>query len=253
MKPKVGILITGRLKSVRLRRKALKHIRERAMFGHMLDRLKMAKLPDVIVLCTSDLDDDDELAEFAESEGINVFRGSPDDVLDRLSNAAKTFELDQVINCMADNPFTDPEMIDDLIVYHSKIDSDYTYVNGLPIGMFSYAMKAEALNKVCQIKDEVDTEIWGGYFTESGIFSCNMMEVNDSNWRAPNLRLTVDTPEDFAMVSAIFEGLDIKKNTISGSSIINYCKENPELIKINSNIVQRSAPEVKLKQDWDSK
>jgi len=247
MSGRVGILITGRLKSTRLKLKALKEIQGRAMFSHMVDRLKLAKRPDVIILCTSDLEDDDRLALLAQDEGIEVYRGHPDDVLDRLTGAAKQFDLDTVINCMADNPFTDPEGIDMLVDCHISNGYDYTKTEGIPLGMFAYALERKALEKVCEIKDDIDTEIWGAYFTETGCFRCGVLSVVDKEWNFPELRLTVDTAPDFEVVTQIYEALNKPDVGFSGRDIIRYCREHPELLEINAEIVQKIGHAIKLK------
>lgn len=77
----VLILITARLKSTRLPKKAIKLIKGRSLICHLIDRLKMAEKVDGIVLCTSPMVQDDPLAEIATQEKIDCFRGDPDDVL----------------------------------------------------------------------------------------------------------------------------------------------------------------------------
>ncbi|NWK55163.1 NTP transferase domain-containing protein [Verrucomicrobiaceae bacterium N1E253] len=247
MKKRIGILITGRLKSTRLKLKALKEIQGRSMFSHMVDRLKLASRPDIIVLCTSDLSGDDRLADLAIEEGIEVYRGHPDDVLARLTGAAVKFDLDTVINCMADNPFSDPEIIDQLADYHIGANYDYTRTEGVPLGLFSYALERKALEKVCRIKDDIDTEIWGAYFTDTGCFNCGVMKVVDEQWNFPELRLTVDTAPDFDVVTRIFNALNVDGEDFSGPSIIRYSRAHPELMEINKGVEQKKGHSIKLK------
>ena len=49
----VGYLITARLKSTRLPFKLMKEIQGKPIISHMLDRLKLAKRVNRIVICTS--------------------------------------------------------------------------------------------------------------------------------------------------------------------------------------------------------
>ena len=247
MNSKVVILITGRLKSTRLKRKALLEIEGRPMFAHMVDRLKRAKVPTEIVLCTSMVAQDDPLEELALREGIHCFRGHPDDVLVRLLGAAQKFEADTIINCMADNPLTDPEYIDRLATYHIEGDFDYTRIEGLPLGLFSYAMSRTALEKVCEIKNDEDTEIWGAYFTATGQFSCGVLEVSDPAVRAPELRLTVDTQEDFDLMVKVMGGLEGEK-AFQIREVVKFCREHPELLDLNKDVIQKKGHGVKLKK-----
>ncbi|TLS66738.1 hypothetical protein FEF65_09465 [Mariprofundus erugo] len=244
---KIGILITARLKSTRLKEKVLKPILGRPMLHYMVERLRLAQRPSEIVICTSTIGQDDRLCEFAQAEGIRCFRGDPDDVLFRMLSAAEAFDVDTIVSCTADNPFVDPVYIDKLVDFHLAGDFDFSRIEGLPFGTFSYALKRDAIKKACEIKDEVDTEVWGGYFTQTGLFKCGVLEVVDSNVKWPELRLTVDTQEDFDMISEIFAKLYNSNSTFSLEEIVQLCRDNPELVALNSSVKQKVSLPIKLK------
>ena len=88
---KTTLTVTARLKSSRLPMKAIKPIHGRPMFCHLLDRIKLARRPQEIVVCTSPLAQDDPLEELARQENVPCFRGDPEDVLQRLTDAAEAF------------------------------------------------------------------------------------------------------------------------------------------------------------------
>ena len=245
---KIAILITARLKSTRLPMKVLKPIHGRPMICHMLDRLKLAQRPQEIIICTSTVAQDDPLEEIAQAEGVKCFRGHPDDVLLRLTNAAQKNNVNLVINCTADNPFVDPEYIDHLVDFHIKNANDFSKIEGLPWGTFSYAINPDAMEKACRIKDEVDTEVWHGYFTEKGFFKWGKLMVVDKEVLWPDLRLTVDTPEDFLLVTRIFDELYDNKTVFPLREIVALCRKNAELPKINSIIKQKPGIPLKVKK-----
>lgn len=242
----VAILITARLKSSRLPQKVIRPILGRPMICHMIDRLKLAKNPEKIIICTSPLPQDDPLVEIAHQESVFCFRGHPDDVLVRLRDAAECFDVDTVINCTADNPFVDPEYIDRLLDSHLQNQYDYSRCDGLPLGVFAWALSRSAMVRACEIKAETDTEVWGGYFTDTGLFSWGLVPV-DSEVRWPDLRLTVDTPEDFSFVSKIFEELYVPGEVFPLQAIISLCRARPDLVAINSHIVQKSPKAIRIK------
>lgn len=244
---KTAILITGRLKSTRLPKKVLKPILGRPMLAHMVERLRLAQIPQQIVLITSPLAQDDPLAEFAAKEGIGCYRGDPDDVLLRMTNAAEEFGVDTVISCTADNPFVDPVYIDRLAEYHWQQGHDFTNTAGLPWGVFAYALSCPALVRACEIKAERDTEVWGGYFTQTGLFRWGTLEVTDPAVRWPELRLTVDTPEDFALVERIFAELHRPGKVFSLEEIVALCRRHEELVQINAAVQQKAGLPIKLK------
>ena len=245
---KTGLFITARLKSTRLKQKVLKPLKGQPMIWHMVQRLRQARRPDVIAVCTSPLEQDDPLAAFAAMEGIGCYRGDPDDVLLRNMRAAEVFGVDTIISCTADNPFVDPGYIDLLADYHVAEGNDYTRVEGLPWGTFSYALAYPAIVRACEIKAERDTEVWGGYFTQTGLFKTGVFSVADSAVRRPELRLTVDTPEDFAVVEGIFDGLYREGTVFPLADIIRYLDAHPELKALNAQVQQAAAKPIRLKE-----
>lgn len=246
---KTAILITARLKSTRLPMKVVKTIHGKPMIVHMLDRLKLAEKPEEIIICTSTVSQDNQLEEIAVQEGVKCFRGDADDVLLRLTNAAEAFGVGTVINCTADNPFVDPEYIDYLVAYHIKNNNDFSKIEGLPWGTFSYAINPSAMEKACNIKNEIDTEVWHGYFMDTGLFKWGKLLVKDPEVLWPELRLTVDTPEDFVLISRIFDELYDGKNVFPLRDIISLCRRKPELPEINNTIKQKPGIPIKVKTE----
>lgn len=242
-----AILITARLKSTRLPCKVIKPILGRPMIGHMIDRLKLALVPHQIILCTSTLAEDDELVQIATDESISSFRGDPDDVLARLTGAAEEFGVETVFSCTADNPFVDAVHLDQLLAYHLAQGNDYTKTEGLPLGAFGYALSLPAMQRACRLKVEKDTEIWGPLFADSGQFACGIMKVTDPEFCWPELRLTVDTPEDFELVTRIFAALYEPDKVFPLSAIIDLCRRDPALPAINAGIVQQAGKQFTLK------
>ncbi len=245
---KTAILITARLKSTRLPLKAIKLIHGRPMISHMLDRLKLARRPSEIIICTSPIQQDDPLVEIARQEGVQYFRGDPDDVLLRLTGAAAQFGVDTVISCTADNPFVDPEYMDKLIDYHREHHLEFTRMEGIPLGTFSYAVERTAMERACELKAEKDTEVWGLYFTETGKFSWGTMSIQDPEVHWPELRLTVDTPADFELVTKIFDELYEPGKVFPLRDIVALCRHRPDLVAINADIQQKAAVPIRTKE-----
>ena len=222
------------------------------MICHMIDRLKMARRPSHIVLCTSTLEQDNSLIDIATQESIESFRGDPDDVLLRLTNAAETLGVNHVLSCTADNPFPDPECIDRLIDFHLEHHYDFSRSEGLPLGVNNYAVSRPAMRLACDIKAESDTEIWGPLFTDTGQFSWGVMRVEDESRHWPELRLTVDTPADFLLVTQIFDQLYEPGKIFPLSAIIELCRRRPDLVAINATVQQRPGRKFKLKSDVEN-
>lgn len=236
---KTVILVTARLKSQRLPLKAIRPIFGRPLVAHLIDRLKLVRGADGIVLCTSALSEDDPLEVIATQEKIGCFRGHPEDVLVRLTDAAKRYGADTVVSVTADNPFTDPVHIDELIRFQLEGGYDFSRVEGLPLGTYAHALSVPAMERACKIKNVTDTEMWGTWFTETGEFECAMVGPRDESLEWPDLRLTVDTPEDFALANEIFRALYRPGNVFSLEDIVTYLRARPELVAINRHVEQR--------------
>ena len=240
---KTAVTITVRMKSTRLPEKAMKDLVGKPMIEHLIDRLKYAKLPDEIILCTSTNPQDDILVEVAKKNNIKWFRGDEVDVLKRLLDASKKYKIDFIVSTTGDNPLTDPHYIDGLINKFKETDADYITCLDLPLGAFSYGIKVQALEKVVELKNEIDTEIWGVYFTETNLFKIKEMEV-ESQLKHPEMRLTVDTTEDFRLMKMIYGRLYREDKLIELAEVINLFKENPMFMEINKNTTQRKAPRI---------
>jgi spore coat polysaccharide biosynthesis protein SpsF len=229
--------------------KVIKPILGRPMICHMLDRLRLAQHPQEIIICSSYLAQDDAIEQIAARESVHCFRGHPEDVLLRLTHAAKQFGVDTVVNCTADNPFVDPVYIDHLVDFHVDHRYDYSKSEGLPLGAFSYVLSYQAMVRACEMKAETDTEVWGSYFTDTGQFSWGVMQVNDPSVRWPELRLTVDTPEDFELVIRIFDELYQPGRVFPLSAIVDLCKRRPDLVAINASVQQKPARPIRLRTE----
>ena len=230
---KVGYLVTARLKSTRLPRKLLLEIKGKSVISHMLDRLKLAKNVDEIIICTSTEDQDRPLGELAKENNVKCFFGNPDDVLTRLLGAADEFDLDYILNITADCPFVDPFYADKIVEEYLETDADLIRQFDLPHGVFSYGIKVEALRKVVELKDSSDTEVWGRYFTDTGLFNVVDLDVNDKHHNRPGLRMTLDYPEDLEFFKAVFDVLYVENEVFSLTSILNLLDTNPEIIELN--------------------
>lgn len=215
------------------------------MIIHLIERLGVAQLPDMIILCTSTNPQDDILIEVAKKNEIAWFRGDEVDVLKRLLDATKEYGVDFIVSTTGDNPLTDPDYIDKIIKKFVETNADYITCLDLPLGAFAYGVKVEALKRVVELKKQKDTEIWGVYFTGSNLFKREAVDV-EAELRHCGIRLTVDTQEDFALMEEIYRRLYRRGEVFDLYDVIELLAKNPELAKINEGITQRAAREVDL-------
>jgi spore coat polysaccharide biosynthesis protein SpsF len=229
---KIGFLITARLKSIRLPNKLILKIKGKEIIRHMIDRLKVSKSLSNIIICTSDNAQDKPLVKIAKEEGIDYFLGDEEDVILRLYNASKEFKLDYVLNITADCPLVSIEYIDIIVKKYMESNADFIRCLDLPHGFFSYGLKIDAMRKVCEIKKSKETEVWGRYFTDTGLFNVVDLDIPKKYIRK-DYRLTLDYPDDFEFFKKIFEYFDKDTYRTPISEIIKYLDRNPQVVEIN--------------------
>ena len=169
-------------------------------------------------------------------------------------DAAEKYKLDYILTITADCPFVDPYYADAIVETYLKTKADLIRQFDLPHGAFSYGIKIDALRKVVAIKSSNNTEVWGRYFTDTGIFKIVDFDVKNKLHKRSDLRITLDYPEDWEFIQFIFKKLYKEGEIFSLDKIINLINSNPEILKINKSSKNRfikkwkKQSEIKLKK-----
>ena len=247
-KPKSAIFIAVRMKSTRLPQKALLKIQGRTVIEHLIDRLKTAKEPDVIVLCTSVNSDDAILVDVAKKNGIEGFQGSEDDKLDRFLGAADKYGIDLIAAVDGDDILCDAVHIDKTIQTLAATGADMVMCDKLPLGAACNGIKVSALRKVIQMKGESDTEVWGKYFTDNKSFKVLDLEISEKAFNRPDIRLTLDYQEDFNLFKTIFDELYVTGKVFSLKEIVKLFDRRPELLELTKDVHQQYLKGIESKE-----
>ena len=241
MKNKIGILVNCRLESERLPQKALKKICDKTLIEHIILRKKSNKITKKIVLCIPKNKNNNILEKIAKKNKILCFKGSNDDVLNRLYCAAKKFKISTMIISTGDNPLVDIDSLEKLAKYHIKNKNDFSKMYGVPWGTFCYVASFNSVKKVIKIKKTNKTEAWVDYFLKNKLFKSGILKFKNKSLFFPKLRLTIDTYADLKMMRVLY-GIFYKKNKIVDlKKVISFCKKNKEVYKINSHVVQKKS------------
>ncbi len=201
----VGVIIQARMGSTRLPGKVLKPIAGKPLLDHVLGRLSLLRYPIKVVVATTDLPQDDVIVRHCEARAVAVFRGSESDVLDRYYRCAHEHRFAHVVRLTADNPFTDMDELQRLIELHLTQGNDYTHSFGvMPLGVGAEIFSFAALEKSARDGDAPNhREHVNEYIQENPtLFGIGALQVVDGKSR-PDLRLTVDTEEDYQRACAI--------------------------------------------------
>ena len=106
-------------------------IEGRCLLGCVSDRTKKVDGIDKIIIATSNREIDDTIVQFAEREGVEVFRGSCEDVYGRALAACEEHNLDVFARICGDRPLFDhyPGASHAVKLYRSKVRSCHNNVS----------------------------------------------------------------------------------------------------------------------------
>lgn len=244
---KTGAIVQARTSSTRLPGKVLKELPYGSgvtVLGQVIRRLKRCGKTDLIVMATTEDKEDDPVVSIAEGEGAAWFRGSREDVLSRYYLAAKENGLDVVVRVTSDCPCIDPEIVDSAIGMHLQAKADYTsntIKRTFPHGLDVEVMSFDALKKAYQLgKEAFEREHVTPYMykTRPEEFKISSLEA-DGGLFAPDIRVTLDTEEDYAALCVVFDYLYGNNNFFGAKDIVNLYREKPWLKLLNGKVVQK--------------
>ena len=228
------VFVTVRTASSRLPKKALMKIDQKPLIKILLDRIQYSQNARKIVVCTTKNKSDDKLARFIKKNNVEVFRGDNKDIINRLFRAAKKYQADMFIVVEGDDVFCEPHLIDKTCLELAKGRYDFLLWEGLPFGVSPLGIRTKNLENLIRAKRTKDTETgWGKFIIESGFFKVGKLQSRYKKWARPDIRLSVDYPEDVELVKKIYENLP---SNFSLTDIITLLEGNPRWQKINESV-----------------
>jgi spore coat polysaccharide biosynthesis protein SpsF len=224
------------MSSSRLPGKVLRAICGRPMMLRQIERISRARLIDRLVVATSVECEDDAIFEVCETAGVICRRGPLADVLQRFVVAAEPDVPDHLVRLTADCPLADVSVIDDLIALHLREDHDYTsntITRSFPHGLDCEVTKWSALRQAAESASSAyDREHVTPYlYNPLNKFRTGQL-VNHEDLSF--LRWTVDYPEDFLFVDAVYDALYDRKAAFGTSDVIALLGARSELREVNS-------------------
>ena len=197
---KIVATITARMTSNRLPGKVMLPVLERPILHYLVERLNNVPSIDDIVLATTVNKNDDTLIDFATSEGISYFRGSEDDVMLRVVEAADSVDADIVVEITGDCPIVDPQLVEQAILMYKANDVDYVSngnIRSYPDGMDAQVFSLDTLKKSLSMTDNLlDHEHVTLHIRNNPqlFTSMNLVAPPELDW--PELGLTLDEKDD---------------------------------------------------------
>jgi len=228
----LGIL-QARMSSTRLPGKVLMPLAGVPMVLRQIERLRRARRLDRLVVATSTEASDDLLVTALQAADIAVHRGPLDNVLARFIGALDANPADHVVRLTADCPLVDAEVLDAAIALHLDQSADYTsntpetfaFPKGLDVEVISASALRQAANEASSPED-FEHVTWG-IWTHPERWKIAWLKSPKAD--DGDIRWTVDTPEDYAFVAAIYDGLYANRPDFSTSEVESFVHARPDL------------------------
>jgi spore coat polysaccharide biosynthesis protein SpsF (cytidylyltransferase family) len=237
MPAKIAVIIACRLKSSRLKSKALLHIGDITSVEYCIKNALRLKHVNEVVLATSTEDQDADLANYTYSKDVIFHRGHPDDVIQRYLDVVRARNIDVIVRVTADMPFIDNLILQHLLTRHFESGADYTTGREAAVGTNLEIINAEALERVKSYFPNADySEYMTWYFQNNPEeFRLNIVDLPPELIR--NYRLTLDYQEDLEMFNIIHDHFSKAGMTeFNLLDIFRYLDEHPEVAAINRNL-----------------
>ena len=246
MSPKIGAIIQARTGSSRLPGKVLLSLpwgSSKTVLQQVVERVKHSSLIEDIVVATTTKREDDKIARLAEEKlKVKTFRGSEKDVLSRYYHAAKGNNLDIVVRITSDCPCIDPHIVDQTIEYHLKTGADYTRNEGFPRGLDVEVVNFKAL-EIAHLnatkKEDREHVCPYIYQTAPHRFKLSYFEAPPP-LRRPDIRITLDTEEDYALLCCLFDHLYWENPFFGAKEVVELFDRKPYLGIINKKVRQKA-------------
>ena len=245
----VGIILQARTGSTRMPEKVILPFYEgKSILDLLIEKVQKLSVP--AVLATTVNPSDDRICELAARHDFPVFRGSENDVLDRFIQAAREHKFDKIIRVCADNPFLDLAGMQTLIEAFEKSDTDYLsfqLAGNRPsilthFGFWTEAVRLDALEKAQQLTHEkmYHEHVTNFIYGNPEIFNVQFIQADPLVFSRTDIRMTLDTPEDFKIQQQIFATISKENSNFGIPEIVNWLDCRPEILKIMKNEILKN-------------
>lgn len=237
-------IVQARSGSTRLPGKIFREFCGKPMLWHVINRLSNSSQINKIVIATTTASEDDITEKFCAENKIECYRGSIEDVLQRYYEAARYSGAEIIIRVTSDCPLIDPVIIDKMLKQFVSSVQTIDYMSNVvertfPRGLDTEIITFDSLSKAAvEAAGAFDREHVTPYIYNNPHKFRIRSFINEKDYS--HYRLTVDTIEDFDLITRIYNELYDPDKLILLDDIIDLMERKPELNKINEHIKQKS-------------
>lgn len=245
-KATIATIIACRLKSTRLKKKALQKIGMLSSVECCIKSCLKFKNTNYTVLATSDLPEDAELGNYTYSPEVVFYKGDPDNVIQRYLVIADKLEVDVIIRVTADNPFGSDLIVEKVLNAHFAKGADYSTTRKFTLGTGAEIINTLALKEIKKHFAKAEySEYMSWYFQNNPeYFNLNFVDLPENLIR--DYRLTLDYPEDLVVLNKIQAYFNECNMDFDIQKIYEYLDNNPGISQLNSHLTQRYKTDNKL-------
>jgi spore coat polysaccharide biosynthesis protein SpsF len=237
----VAAIVQARMTSTRLPGKVMKNLVGAPLIRRMLERALCIKGLDRVVVALAEGAPHDPVIDAVAGLPVMVVRGSEQDVLARSAAAARAAGADTVMRITSDCPLVDPRVSASVLAaYQAAHLAGVRYArtrieSGFPLGFDTEVFPAAALYEAEEYasdpyeREHVTPYIW----QRPELYPAVILDAKPDrrHWR-----LVVDTPEDYCLMSAVYDTLYPTKPTFGFAELIELFAQRPALLEMNAHI-----------------
>jgi spore coat polysaccharide biosynthesis protein SpsF len=240
---KVVATIEARMTSSRLPGKVLLPAFGQPMLHHLVRRLRAVPSLHDIVLATTVNATDQPLVDFAAREKLRIFRGSEDDVMERVIGAAESVGAEVIVEITADCPIIDPDIVEQVVRIFQRNDADYVSnakVRSYPDGMDVQVFRLETLkHSAAMTRERLDREHVTRHIGMHPELFRHLHVVAPPSLHWPELGLTLDEPRDYELIKHIIETLAPRDPLFGCAATLELLRARPEWVDINRAVLRK--------------
>jgi len=242
---KIVASIEARMNSSRLPGKVLTNIYGRETLYRIVERLKASRSVDDIVVATTIDISDDILEDWCNKNNVACYRGSEEDVLQRVVKAHEMMGTDLIVEITGDDPLTDPEVVDlgveTFLAHDVDLVTNCGAYKSWPMGVHVQVFSLETLKKVEEtVKDRAVREHVSLYFYENPDIYKIINLIAPRRWQKPDYRLQLDYEEDLIFLDEVFKKLEPIYGSVFGiEEVMRLLQSNQNLLKINKHCIEK--------------
>jgi len=240
---KIVATIEARMTSSRLPGKVLLQAAGKPMLEHLVNRLQAVPSLDEIVLATTINKTDDVLEDFAKKIGISCYRGSENDVMNRVIEAADSVDADVIVEITGDCPIIDQQIVEQTIRMFNSNQADYVsndHIQSYPDGMDTQVFRLDTLKRSSAMtRDPLDQEHVTLHIRNNPELFPPILLVAPPEIHWPGLGLTLDEPDDYELIKRIIEHFEPTNPLFSCLDVIQLLNKKPDWLAINRAVLRK--------------